>query len=93
MDRIAIPIERVAEKREPRPRRPRFDGERAVELYFTVLTVLILGMIVGLAAFAVNYVIPAWQERQSQEWQRSHSPMNLAYPHRDESPSRSPDLK
>ena len=93
MDRIAIPIERVAEKREPRPRRRGFDGERAVELYFTVLTILILGMIVGVAAFAVNFVIPAWQEHQSQEWQRSHSPMNLAYPHSDESPSQPSDLK
>ena len=31
MDRIAIPMQRVPEKREPRPRRPHFDGERATE--------------------------------------------------------------
>ncbi len=93
MDRIAIPLQRVAEKREARPRRPHFDGERAVELYYTVLTILILGMIVGIGAYAVNFVIPAWQEYQSHEWQRSHSLRNLAYPHSDESPSHSPDLK
>ena len=92
MDR-AIPLQRVPEKREPRPRRPRFDGERAAELYFTVLTILILGMIVGLGAYAVNFVIPAWQQYQAQQWQRSHSPLNLAYPHSDESPSHSPDLR
>ena len=93
MERIAIPIERVPEKREPRPRRPPFDGVRAAELYFTILTIVILGMIVGIGAYVVNSLIPAWHEYQSQEWQRSHFLRNLAYPHSDESPSRSSDLK
>ena len=91
MERIAIPMQRVAEKREPRPRRPRSNGEKAAEVYFTVLTILILGMIVGIGAFAVYSVIPAWQQFQSQEWQRTHSPSNLFYPHTDESQPRSPD--
>lgn len=93
MDRLAIPIERVPEKREPRPRRTHFDGVRAAELYFTILTIAILGMIVGIGAYVVNSLIPAWQQYQSQEWQRSHLLRNLAYPHSDESRSRSPDLK
>ena len=91
MDRIAIPMQRVPAKREPRPRRPHFDGERATEIYFTVLTILILGMIVGIGAYAINTLIPAWQEYQSQEWQRSHSSRNPAYLQGDESRSHSPD--
>ena len=87
MYRIAIPMERVTEKRETRPRRPRFDGERAVEIYFTVLTIVILGMIVGIAAYAVNSLIPAWQEHQYQQWQRTNFPRNMAYPYSDFTPS------
>ncbi len=93
MYRIAIPMQTVAEKREPRPRRPRINGERAAELYFAVLTIVILGMIVGVGAFAVNSVIPAWQQYQSREWQRSHSPGNLFYPHSDDSRSRPSDRR
>lgn len=53
MNRIAIPMPGVREQREPRLRRPEFNGERAVEVYFTILTVVILGMIVGIGAYAV----------------------------------------
>jgi len=74
MYRIAIPMQRVPEKREAGPRRAAFNGERAVDVYFTILTILILGMIVGIGAYAVNSLIPALQDYQSPQWQRSHSP-------------------
>lgn len=85
MDRIAIPMQAVREQREARPRRPRFNGERAAEIYFTALVIVILGMIVAIAAYAAHSVIPAWQDYQSHEWQTSHFSRNLAYPHSDES--------
>ena len=93
MYRIAIPMQKTHEKREPRPRRPKFDGERAVEVCFAVMTIVILGMLVGIGAYAVHSVIPALQKYQSPEWQRSHFPRNLAYPQGIDFQSHSPDLK
>jgi hypothetical protein len=92
MYRIAIPMPRIREKREARPRRGDFNGERAVEIYFAVMTVVILGMIVGIGAYAVHSVIPAWQKYQSPAWQRSHFPRNLTYPRSVEFESHSPDF-
>jgi hypothetical protein len=91
MYRIAIPMPRVHEKRETRARRPGFNAERVLEIYFAVLTVLILGGIVGLGAYTVLSIIPAWQKYQSPAWQKSHSPMNFSYPQSVEFQSHSPD--
>jgi hypothetical protein len=96
MYRLAIPMQRVHEKREAREiraRRPGFNGERALEVYFAVITIVILGGIVGLGAYAVFSVIPAWQKYQSQEWQRSHFPVNPTYLQSVEIQSHSPDPK
>jgi hypothetical protein len=92
MYRIAISMPGIREKREVRPRRRDFNDERAVEIYFAVMTALILGMIVGIGAYAVHSVIPAWQKYQSQEWQRSHFPRNLTYPRSVEFESHLPDF-
>jgi hypothetical protein len=93
MYRIAIPMEIMHEKREARARRPGFNGEWALEIYFAVLTIVILGGIVGLGAYTVLSIIPAWQKYQSPAWQRSHSAVNLAYPQSVEFQSHSTDPK
>lgn len=63
--RMAIPMQWTQERGHSRRRRSSDDGERAVEAYFAVLTILILGMIIGIAAFAVLRVIPEWQRLHS----------------------------
>jgi hypothetical protein len=68
----AIPTVRIHEDRDPRPRRPKNNADRALEAYFAVMIMVILGSIIGLTAYAVHTVIP--------EWQKSHSPRNLQYP-------------
>jgi hypothetical protein len=89
----AIPMQRMHEKREARARRPGFNAERALEIYFAVITIVILGGIVGLSAYTVISIVPAWQKYQSPAWQRSHFPVNLAYPQSVEFQSHSPDPK
>ena len=96
MYRIAIPMEGMHEKRETRETRARRsgqNGERALEIYFAVLLIVILGGMVGLGAYAVFSVIPEWQKYQSRQWQRSHLPMNLSYPQSVEAQPYSPDPK
>ena len=80
MYRLAVPMQRLHEKREPHPRRRSVDGERAVEVYFTVLTIVILGMIVGISAYTVRSIIPKLKELQSPEWQSSHYQRNHESP-------------
>ena len=96
MYRIAIPMQRMHEKREARETRARrlgFNADRVLEIYFAVLTIVILGGIVGLGAYIALSIIPAWQKYQSPAWQRFHSPVNLAYPQSAEFQSHSPDPK
>ena len=96
MYRIAIPMQRMHEKREARETRARRRGsnaERGLDIYFAVITIVILGGIVGLGAYTVLSVIPAWQKYQSSAWQRSHSPSTLAYPQNVEFHSHSADPK
>jgi hypothetical protein len=61
-----VPINRTRERPVKRIRPSEDSGERIVEAYFAVLTIVILGMIIGIFAYAVLYVIP--------DWQRPHSP-------------------
>ena len=82
MDRTVIPMGRVHEPPAPRPRRSNDNGERIVEGYFAVMTILILGMIVGLAAYAVYKVIPDW-ERLHASPDRYHQHFELG-PHSSE---------
>ena len=79
MYRLAVPMQRLHEKREPRPRRRSFDGERALEVYFTALMIVILGMIVGIGAYAYS-IIPTLKEHQPPVWQRSHYQRNHESP-------------
>ena len=73
MYRLAIPMQRTYEdKRELRPRRRDFDGERAAETCFTVLTIVIFGMIVGIGAHCAVSLIPNLQRYQTPEWKRAH---------------------
>jgi H+/Cl- antiporter ClcA len=77
MDRLAIPMQQTnerritSERRNARPRRSNYDGERVVEAYFAVMILVIVGMIIGLAAYTVLRVIP--------EWEKSHSSRNRMY--------------
>ena len=64
--------ERSAKKREAQKRRTDFNGERLMDAYFAVLTIVIVAMIVGLAFYTVRYVIP--------EWERHHPPRDQHYP-------------
>jgi hypothetical protein len=96
MYRIAIPMQRMHEKREAseaRTRRPAFNPERALDIYFVIITIVILGGIVGLGAHTVHSIIPALQKYQSPAWQRSRFPVNLTYPQTVEFQSHSPDEK
>jgi hypothetical protein len=93
---MAIPMQRVHERREAREtraRRPGFNGDRALDIYFAVITIVILGVIVGLGAYIVLSIIPAWQKHQTSQWQRSHFPVNQSYPQSVEFQSHSPDPK
>lgn len=92
MYRMSIPVQRVPEK-HARPRSPRFSGARGAELYFTVLTIVILGIIVVIGACVINFLIPAWQQFQSQQWQKFHLLWNPGDPYNHESRRLSPDLK
>ena len=65
MQRIALPIYQINERPVPRPRRRRLSADRAVEIYFAVLTFVILGMIIGIGAYTILTVIPAWQRSLS----------------------------
>jgi hypothetical protein len=67
-----VPIHQMRERPVKRIRPSKDNGERLLEAYFAVLTIVILGMIVGTVAYAVVYVIPSWQ--------RSHSPRNQENP-------------
>jgi hypothetical protein len=92
--RLAIPTQRTYEnKRELRPRRRDFNGERAAETCFTILTIVIFGVIVGISAYAVLSVIPKFQRYQTPEWQRAHSPLNLVNSNGVESQTHSSGLK
>ena len=71
MRTIAVPMYRADERPNPRPRRPKNRGERAVEIYFAFLTFLILGMIIGLGAYTILSLIPAWQRFLSSQ-ERPH---------------------
>jgi len=51
-----------------------------LEVYFAVLTIVILGGIVGLGSYTALSIIPEWKKYRSLAWQRSHSPVNPAYP-------------
>ena len=76
MLRLAIPLRRVQEKPEPKkPRRP-YDGERAVEIWFATMIILILGMIVGIASYAVHSVIPELQKHETHGSPESRSVSN-----------------
>jgi hypothetical protein len=90
---IKKPMHRLHERRDRRPRRTRDSGERAVEACFAVLTVVILGMMIGMGAYAVLYVIPEWQRYHSQELQRYRSPWHQDAPWNVEFESHSPELK
>jgi hypothetical protein len=72
MHRMVLPMLRIYEHRNTRPKRSNHNPELAVEAYFAVLAVVILGMIIGLVTYTVYTVIP--------ELQRSHSPRRLQYP-------------
>jgi hypothetical protein len=72
MDRTAIQMGRMRELRNTR--RPRSDdyGERALDVYFTVMTILILGMIVGIGSYAIFRVIPALERSHSSRGPQYH---------------------
>ena len=92
MYRLAIPMQRTYEnKREVRPRRRDFNGEQAAEAYFTILTIVIFGMIVGIGTYTVLSVIPKFQRHQTQEWKEPHS--YLVNSNRVESQTHSSGLK
>jgi len=63
---------RMDVRRNTRAQPSNYNPERAVEAYFAILTIVILGMIVGIVAYTVRAVIP--------ELQRPHSPRSLRNP-------------
>ena len=72
MQRIALPIYQIDDRPVPRPRRPKHSANRAEEAYFAVLTFVILGMIIGLAAYTILTLIPAWQRSLSSPGHLQH---------------------
>lgn len=60
-----VPIHRTRERPVKRMRPSKDSGESIVEAYFAVPTIVILGMIVGIFAYAVVYVIPDLQGPRS----------------------------
>ena len=75
---LAIPTQRTSKNQpELRPRRRDFNGEKAAGTCFTVLTIVIFGMIVGIGAYSVLCLIPNLQRDQTPEWRRAHSSLNL----------------
>ena len=67
MRTIAIPMYSTDEHPARRPRGQRPNGGWVLEAYFLVMTVLILGLTVGLVAYTVLTVIPEWQRSHSRE--------------------------
>jgi len=66
MYRLAIPTQRTNEiSCELRPRRRDFNGERAAETCFTILTVVIFGMIAGIGTYSVLSVISDFYRYQT----------------------------
>lgn len=78
MYRLAIPMQRTYEnKRELRHRRRDFNGERAAEACFTILVIVIFGMILGIGTYSVLSLIANLQRYRTLEWQRAHAPLYL----------------
>jgi hypothetical protein len=48
------------------------NGERLLNAYFAIMTIVIWGMILGLVAYAALYVIPDWERSDSLRDQQNH---------------------
>ena len=62
MRAIATPMYVTEKLPKSRKKRRTRRGEQVVEIYFGLLTFVILGMIIWLGAYAVFTVIPEWQK-------------------------------
>jgi hypothetical protein len=65
MRAIATPMYPTDKLPKLRKKRRTRRGEQVVEIYFGVLTFVILGMIIWLGAYAIFTVIPEWQKSLS----------------------------
>ena len=72
MDRTAIQTGRMQEPRNTRRRRSDDYGERVLDAYFAVMTILVLGMIVGIASYTIFRVIPALERSHSSRGPQYH---------------------
>jgi hypothetical protein len=72
MDRTFIQTEGVQETRNARRRRSDDYGERVLDAYFAVMTILVLGVIVGIGSYAIFSVIPALERSHSSRGPQYH---------------------